>query len=94
VTKGTTRGPLFKVTPSLYAKLVAAEIGKVRDHEELEDDGKGPWDDALFFRPIDEDRDGEDEEDDEDDVGRADDAMAPEELDNDDGDYEERPRGI
>jgi len=87
--KGTTRGPLLKVTPSPYAKLVAAEIGKVRDHEEPEDDSEGPWDDALFFRPTDEDTEDEDDKDDEGDEAEADDAMAPQELDDDDGDYEE-----
>jgi len=60
----------------------------VRDHEEPEDDGVGPWDDTLFFRPTDEDAEGEDDEDDEGDEAEADDAMAPEELDDDDGDYE------
>ena len=56
--KGTTRGALLKVTPSPYAKLVAAEIKKVRDQEEPEDDGEGPWDDTLFFRPTDKDAEG------------------------------------
>ena len=87
--KGTTRGPLLKVTPSPYGKLEAAEIGEVRDHEEPEDDGEGPWGDALFFRPSNADVEGEDDEDDEGDKAKADDAIAPEMLDNDDGDYEE-----
>ena len=64
------------------------------DHEEPEDNDKGPWDDALFFKPTDEDAEGEDEEDDEGDEAEADYAIATEELNDDDGDYEEWVRGI
>jgi len=48
----------------------------------------------VFFRATDEDAEGEDDEDDEDDEAEAADSMAPKELYEDDGDYEERLRGI
>jgi len=60
----------------------------VRDHEKPQDIGEGPWNNALFFRPTDGDAEGEDYKDDAGDEGEAVDAMAPEELDDDDGDYE------
>jgi len=88
-TKGTTRGPLPNVTLSPYAKLVATEIGKVWGHQEPQDDSDWLWDDALFFRPTDKDPEGKGDEDDEGVEAEPDGAIALEELDNANKDYEE-----